>query len=77
MYITKSMGENNIDIVVTESHAVIRNCLCWLGHVCPGVLWNVTENLTIGRMEKTKKNILSLICKILKVLSVGLIVQIN
>lgn len=30
------MGENNIDIVVTESHAVIRNCLCWLGHVCPG-----------------------------------------
>lgn len=56
MYITKSMGENNIDIVVTESHAVIRNCLCWLGHVCPGVLWNVTENLTIGRMEKTKKN---------------------
>ena len=50
------MGENNIDIVVTESHAVIRNCLRWLGHVCPGVLWNVTENLTIGRMEKTKKN---------------------
>ena len=57
MYTTKSMGENNIDIVVTESHAVIRNCPCWfIGHVCPGVLWNVAENLTIGRMEKTKKN---------------------
>lgn len=66
----------SIIIVVTESHAVIRNHLCWLGRVCLGILWNMPENLAIVRMEMTKK-ILTLICKILKALSVSLIVQIN
>ena len=28
-----------------------------IGHFCPGVIWNIPENLAIGRIEKTKKNV--------------------